>query len=259
MSILIGTSGYSYDDWRGPFYPVAVSKNKMLEFYAKEFSFTEINSSYYHLPSQNLFLSLAKRTPENFIFSVKAYKTLTHERQESVPEDIKKFCYSLEPLLQAEKLGAVLLQFPYSFHNQEENRRYLAGLKGLFLKSIPLAVEFRHHSWIKEATWDFLRTLEIGYVCVDEPGLKRLVNQTAICASEIAYVRFHGRNLAKWWKHEESYERYDYLYTLEEIGEWTPKINELAKQVKQVYIAFNNHYRGQAVRNARMLRELLQI
>ncbi|KUK84806.1 MAG: hypothetical protein XE00_0527, partial [Desulfofundulus kuznetsovii] len=93
----------------------------------------------------------------------------------------------------------------------------------------------------------------------DEPNIKGLVGQAATCTSEVAYVRFHGRNLAKWWKHEESYERYDYLYTLEEIGKWAPKINKLAKQAKQVFVAFNNHYRGQAVRNARMIRELLQV
>lgn len=257
-NIAVGTSGYSYIDWRGPFYPSALEKNKMLAYYATEFSFTEINSSYYHLPSPYLFVQLVKKSPENFIFTVKAYKSLTHERQESVKEDAKKFNSSLEPLLAAGKLGAVLLQFPYSFHNREKNRQYLAGLRELFTADIPIAAEFRHHSWAKEAVWGFLRSLEIGYVCVDEPELRGLVGREAVCTAKTAYVRFHGRNSANWWNHKQSYERYDYLYSEEEIKEWTPRIKNLGKEAKQVFVAFNNHYRGQAVQNAKMMRELLK-
>jgi uncharacterized protein YecE (DUF72 family) len=259
MQTFIGTSGYSYVDWCGPFYPSALDKNKMLEYYAKEFSFTEINSSYYHLPSPRLFVQLSKKTPEDFIFTVKAYKSLTHEREESVKEDTKKFCFALEPLLVAGKLGAVLLQFPYSFHNQEKNRHYLADLREIFTKAIPVVIEFRHYSWAKKATWDFLRSLDLGYVCVDAPKLRGLVGQETVCTTEIAYVRFHGRNSAKWWEHKNSYERYDYLYSEEEIREWAPKIQNLDKEAKQVFVAFNNHYRGQAVQNARMMREMLKL
>lgn len=258
MQIFIGTSGYSYEDWRGYFYPAKLGKNKMLEHYAREFSFTEVNSSYYHLPASRTFAQLAQKTPPHFIFTVKAYKSLTHERRGNVKEDAQRFCFALEPLLGAGKLGAVLLQFPYSFPNREENRHYLAALKEMF-EHIPLAVEFRHQSWIKEPTWKFLQSLGMGYVCVDEPELKGLVGQVVVHTAPVAYVRFHGRNREKWWRHEQAYERYDYLYSREEIQEWVPGIKDLSKEAKRVFVAFNNHYRGQAVQNARMLRELLKI
>lgn len=257
MQIFIGTSGYSYEDWRGYFYPTKLGRNKMLEYYAREFSFTEINSSYYHLPAARTFEQMAQRTPAHFVFTVKAYKSLTHERGSiTFREDAQKFCLALEPLLETGKLGAVLLQFPYSFSNREENRRYLAMLKEM-LKNIPVVVEFRHNSWIKRPTWEFLHSLELGYVCVDEPDLKGLVGQEIVYTAPIAYVRFHGRNREKWWKHKQAWERYDYLYSAEEIREWVPGIKGLGEKAGRVFVAFNNHYRGQAVQNARMLRELI--
>ena len=256
--IFIGTSGYSYNDWYGYFYPATIKKNKMLEYYAEEFPFTEINSTYYRLPSPHLLKQMAQKTPKDFIFTVKAYKSLTHERPENIAEDTKKFNLALEPLLETKKLGAVLLQFPYSFHNQEENRHYLAFLRQQ-LKDIPITVEFRHYSWVRKATWEFLRSLNLGYVCIDAPKLKGLIGSEIVCTAEVAYIRFHGRNAAKWWKHEQAYERYDYLYSKEEIQEWLPGIKKLSDEARRVFVAFNNHYRGQAVQNARLLRELLSI
>lgn len=254
--IFIGTSGYSYDDWLGYFYPPKLPRSKMLEYYAQEFPFTEVNSSFYALPSPKMCEGLAKKTPANFVFTVKAHKSMTHERPGNVEEFAKRFLFALQPLLGAGKLGAVLLQFPYSFHNTPENRRYLAKLNALF-STVPAVVEFRHHTWTGKATWDFLRELGLGYTCVDEPALKGLVRPAVVCTAPVAYVRFHGRNAAKWWNHEQAYERYDYLYTEEELREWVPGIKSLAAEAERVFVAFNNHYRGQAVINARMLREML--
>jgi len=254
--IYVGTSGYSYDDWREHYYPPGLNKGKRLEFYAREFSFVEVNSSYYTLLRPEVFRQLAAKTPPGFIFTVKGYKSFTHERGAEVAEDVKKFCFSLAPLLEKGKLGAVLLQFPYSFPGRPENKNYLAFLREA-LGSLPAVAEFRHQSWVREETWEFLRGLGFGYVCVDEPELKGLVGRAAVCTAPVAYVRFHGRNREKWWRHEQAYERYDYLYTEDELREWMPGIRSLAGEANQVFVAFNNHYRGQAVHNARQLKQML--
>jgi uncharacterized protein YecE (DUF72 family) len=209
--ILVGTSGYSYDDWRGAFYPLQLKKGDMLEYYAREFRYTEVNSTYYALPSQPAIARLAERTPPEFVFTVKAFKSMTHERQDSVAVDAGKFRFSLAPLIEAGKLGAVLLQFPYSFRCCQENRSYLARL-GEMLGDLPLAVEFRHAGWESEAVWEFLKRLNMACVAVDEPRLKGLVGGSAVLTASFGYIRFHGRNAGNWWQHEQAYERYDYLY-----------------------------------------------
>lgn len=255
--ILIGSSGYSYDDWRGTFYPVRLAKGGMLEYYAQEFSFTEVNSTFYHIPAARVMEALAKKTPRGFVFSVKAHGSLTHEREAESTGYAEKFRLALKPIEEAGKLGAVLFQFPYSFRNTPENRGYLARLRELY-PEVPAAVEFRHVSWEGEPLWGWLSALGFAYVCVDEPRLKGLVGPVAVRTADIAYVRFHGRNAAKWWRHGEAWERYDYLYSREELEEWLPRIKAVAAGAKRVFAAFNNHPRGQAVENARMLREMIE-
>lgn len=254
--IYIGTSGYSYRDWVGTFYPLGTSQKDMLSYYAQEFLFTEINFSYYRLPTPKIFESMLDKVPEGFIFTVKAFQSLTHERGDTVKEDALKFCEALKPLAEQDRLGALLLQFPYSFPCNDNNRSYLVFLREL-LGELPLVVEFRHNSWLKEATWVLLKSLGIGYVCVDGPRLAGLVTNVVKVTAPLAYVRFHGRNASKWWKHEQSYERYDYLYSEKELAEWVPRISLLSRQASRVFIAFNNHFGAQAVYNARMLKRLL--
>lgn len=255
--ILVGTCGYSYDDWRGAFYPARLAKGRMLEYYAQEFSFTEVNSTFYHIPAVRVMEALAKKTPEGFIFTVKAHASLTHEREAEFTGHTEKFRIMLRPLQEAGKLGAVLFQFPFSFHNNGENRDYLVRLRELF-PSIPVAVEFRHTGWVQESTFALLRSLDFAYACVDEPRLKGLVGPVTVRTAGFAYVRFHGRNAAKWWRHGEPWERYDYLYSQAELGEWVPRIKSMAEGAKRVFVAFNNHPRGQAVANARMLQEMIR-
>ncbi|RPF49478.1 uncharacterized protein YecE (DUF72 family) [Thermodesulfitimonas autotrophica] len=255
--ILIGTSGYSYDDWRGAFYPLRLAKGKMLEYYTREFSFTEVNSTFYHIPPARVMEALVKKTPEGFVFAVKAHGSLTHEREAEFTGHAGKFRAVLQPLEEAGKLGAVLFQFPFSFPNSPGNRDYLARLRELF-PDVPAAVEFRHASWVEQSTFDLLRSLNFAYVCVDEPRLKGLVGPVAVRTADFAYVRFHGRNAAKWWRHGEAWERYDYLYSQEELEEWVPRVRSVAEGSKRTFVAFNNHPRGQAVQNARMLRETIR-
>ncbi|MGQ9512863.1 DUF72 domain-containing protein [Thermodesulfitimonas sp.] len=255
--ILIGTSGYSYDDWRGAFYPLKLAKGKMLEYYAQEFLFTEVNATFYHLPPVQVMAALARKTPERFVFAMKAHGSLTHEREAEFTGHAAKFRAVLKPLEEAGKLGAVLFQFPFAFPNSPGNRDYLAYLRELF-PDLPAAVEFRHASWVEQSTFDLLRSLDLAYVCVDEPRLKGLVGPVAVRTASFAYIRFHGRNAAKWWQHREAWERYDYLYSEKELGEWLPKIEGVARGATRAFIAFNNHPRGQAVANARLLREMIR-
>ncbi len=253
--ILVATSGYSYDSWRGPFYPRDIDKRDMLSFYAREFPFTEVNSTYYRMPNRHMLYHMREKTPAGFSFVIKAYRGITHERRQP-EQDVALFREALTPLLESGRLACVLLQFPYSFRADSEGRDYLVKLAGL-LAEVPAVVEFRRRDWIVPATFDLLRELGFGYVCVDEPGYRGLVPPVVRATAEVAYVRFHGRNFEKWWNHEHAWERYDYLYSREELAEWVPRIKELEGQAGKVLVAMNNHYAGQAVINARMLREML--
>ncbi|MDI3298537.1 MAG: DUF72 domain-containing protein [Bacillota bacterium] len=250
--ILIGTSGYSYKDWIGPFYPPGLPERRMLEFYSRRFPFAEVNATYYRLPAARTFEAMLRHVPPRFLFTVKAYRSLTHERESGSERDARLFREALAPLLEGGRLGAVLLQFPYSFKNQEEERAWLGRLRR-WLADLPLVAEFRHEGWFQEATYAWLRELQVGFTCVDAPRLPGLPPPAAVVTSSTAYVRFHGRNAAKWWSHEAAYERYDYLYRAEELEEWLPRVRELAAGSGRLFVAFNNHYQGQAVVNARML------
>lgn len=254
--IYVGTSGYSYQDWVGPFYPAGTRQDEMLSFYAEEFSFTEINSTFYRLPYAKMFEAMLKKVPDNFIFTVKAFQGLTHQRGETVKEEAARMADALKPLITEGKLGAILFQFPYSFKVDPDNRAYLELLRELF-PGLPLVVEFRHYSWLNSETWSLLRSLGLGYVCVDAPRLRGLPGSTAQVTAPVAYVRFHGRNAATWWEHEEAWQRYNYLYTEKELSEWVPRIGFLARNSERVFVAFNNHFGAQAALNARMLKRLL--
>jgi len=251
--IFVGTAGYSYDDWKGPFYPEKVDKKEMLSFYALHFCFTEVNSTYYRLPNRFMMYNMQAKTPENFHFAIKAYKSLTHERTNN-GQDFTAFAEALQPLAESGKLGCVLAQFPQSFRLSGANVAYIKEL-GVRLAGFDTVVEFRHGEWVREDIFKFLAEQGLGFVCVDEPRLKGLVPPEARATGPVAYVRFHGRNSQKWWNHRESYERYDYLYPEDELA----RIGELARESKKVYVSMNNHYRGQAVTNARMIRDMLRL
>ncbi len=254
--ILVGTAGFSYPDWKGNFYPERFESRHMLEFYSARFPVVEVNSSWYAVPPPSRFASMAARTPEGFRFVVKAYQGITHKVPGS-REDFLTFLSSIQPLEESGKLAAVLAQFPWGFKDNPENRSYLRLLREM-MGSRPVVVEFRNQGWVREETWELLRELRLAFCCVDEPRLKGLVEPLAVYTAEPAYVRFHGRNSRTWWDRErESWERYDYLYSREELEEWRGKVTELDARAQDTYLIFNNHYRGQAVRNARMMAGLL--
>ncbi len=255
--ILVGTSGYSYKDWVGPYYPANLPKKEWLAFYAREFSTCEVNFTYYRMPDASILERMARKTPEGFLFTVKAFQGITHRRGESDPVPlIAEFSERLKPLIEAGKFGCVLAQFPYSFHATRSNREYLKRLREGFGK-LPVVVEFRSGDWIEDRTYEELRSFDLGFCCVDQPRLKGLVPPVALATADVAYVRFHGRNAAKWWDHQEAWERYDYAYSRDELGEWVPRLNELDAEVKRTFVFANNHWQGQAVDTARQLRLLL--
>lgn len=254
--LYIGTSGYSYKDWIGTFYPENTDKKDMLKLYAQKFKVSEINSTYYRIPHPALFYYLQQKVPADFKFTVKANQEMTHGREEN-PTIFKDFKESIKPLLEAGKFACVLAQFPYSFHNTPSNRDYLLRFKER-MNDIPLVVEFRNSYWVSNETFRILKNNDIGFCCVDQPQLKGLIPPVAEITSNLGYVRFHGRNKANWWEHEKAYQRYDYLYTEEELKEWIPKIKKIAEKTTDQYIFMNNHYKGKAVKNALMLIKLLK-
>lgn len=254
--LYIGTSGFSYQDWIGPFYPENIDKGNMLDFYARQFNTVEINSSYYRIMPAAVFYHLQRKVPADFKFSVKTNQAMTHirDKNETLFEEFKA---SLKPLLDHHKLGCILAQFPYSFHYNSTNLDYLLWLKEK-MDGLPLVIEFRNIHWIKDVVFDFLKKNEMGFCAVDQPPLEGLIPPLAIATSQLGYVRFHGRNKEKWWQPEQAYQRYDYLYSEQELQEWVPKIRQIANQTTDQYIFMNNHYKGKAVKNALMLMKLLR-
>jgi uncharacterized protein YecE (DUF72 family) len=249
----IGTSGFSYDDWIGPVYPEGMPAREHLSYYATLFPTVELNVTYYRVPSAGTVIGWVRKTPDDFLFAVKAYGELTHQRE---AQDFAGFVSAIQPLVEARKLGCVLAQFPYSFHPKPENRDYLRRLAEGF-GDIPVVVEFRNAGWATDETFDLLRAENLGYCCVDEPRLKGLMPPIAIATSPVAYVRFHGRNYAKWYAHDEAWERYNYTYSDGELREWTPRLRELDAETPLTLVYFNNHFQGQATKGARDLSQLL--
>ncbi|MFH1686690.1 MAG: DUF72 domain-containing protein [bacterium] len=244
--VRVGTSGYSFDDWRGRFYPDKVDKGKMLDHYVGFFSTVEINSTYYGIPHPAVTANMAKKAPAGFDFMVKVPQSLTHRRTD-LDSDVGKYLECLKPIAEHGKLAGLLAQFPYSFKFTPDHLDYL-GLCRRALEPHPLYVEFRHDSWVNRTMYDRLRALAIGYVAVDEPALPHLLKPDCFATTDIGYVRLHGRNSEHWWQGGAL--RYDYRYSEEELSQWKDKLDKLRRKVKSVYVYFNNCHLGQAAENA---------
>ncbi|HEX7474461.1 MAG TPA: DUF72 domain-containing protein [Dehalococcoidales bacterium] len=253
--IYFGTSGFSYKDWVGVFYPAGLPQREWLSFYAREFKTCEINSTYYAIPSAATVQALANKTGPGFLFAIKASQEITHQRQDSA-KTCEAFRQALQPMQETSKLGCILAQFPYSFDYNKDNWEYLARLRQN-LEGLPLVIEFRNARWLKVDVFDWLRKQGIGFCSVDEPQLPNLLPPICEATSRIGYVRFHGRNKEKWWQPEQAYERYDYTYKPEELSEWVPKIEKLAAATDQTFVFANNHWRGQSVTTIRQLQKML--
>jgi uncharacterized protein YecE (DUF72 family) len=255
--ILIGTSGFYYDDWKGEFYPQETLKKDYLEYYARNFKVLELNSTYYRIPEARQSMEMIKRSSGRLEFVVKASRQLTHEISDnSISDFLPLFIKGISPFMDEDLLGSVLLQFPQGFHYTTFNRHYLKSLID-GLSPVPVSIEFRQKEWLKDSVFDTLRELGAGFVCVDEPPLPALIPPVVIDTSDHGYIRFHGRNKANWYG-TDSKRRYDYLYSEDELKEWIPRILGLANKTKKTFVFFNNHAKAQAVNNARMLINLLK-
>jgi len=253
--ILIGTSGYSYEDWVGPFYPEILKKSDKLKHYALFFPYVELNFSYYRMPTPQGLRNLVNQTHESFLFSIKAHASLTHEISNAFKDDVKLFRDAVSVLASSNRLACVLLQFPYRFHHTTENRLYLADLAEE-LKEFPLAVEWRNDEWNTARVYDALQKRNIARVVTDLPNLPGLPPLDIQATADLQYVRFHGRNTTSFWSGD-NVSRYDYLYSSVELEPWVPRVKKMADKSKQLFVAFNNHHKGQAIQNAKELRSAL--
>lgn len=255
MEIKIGTSGYSFQDWVGNFYPRDIKKGKMFDFYVQYFTTVEINSTYYRIPHPAVMANIEKKSPVGFEFMVKTPEILTHKRAD-MEKAIDNFAKCLKPMEDSGKLKGLLAQFPYSFKYSPVNLEYLKYCQNS-LKPKPLFVEFRHNGWVNRTVYDVLRQSNIGYVAVDEPQLPGLLKPDCFNTIDTAYIRLHGRNSEQWWNGGPL--RYDYNYSREELEQWKERIAKLEGKAKKVFIFFNNCHLGQAVRNAREMIEMLKL
>jgi uncharacterized protein YecE (DUF72 family) len=243
--ILLGTSGWSYKEWVGPFY---TEKDKsMLRAYSKAFRTVEIDSTFYRYPSKGTVMGWVKYSPEGFIYTAKLPKLITHEKKlslsEGVEQDLQKFVELIEPLYLSGKLGCILIQLPPKF---EYKPKELEDFFKILPTQIKFAVEFREICWMRKETWALLQKYRVTYTIVDEPLLPPEMHVT----SNIAYFRWHGHGTRPW---------YNYRYRAEELEPWVPKLRDVAEKAERVYGYFNNHYHGYAVENCLQVLEMLGV
>jgi uncharacterized protein YecE (DUF72 family) len=242
-NILLGTSGWSYKEWIGPFY--SKGEKSMMKAHAKVFKTAEINSTFYAYPSNSTVMGWTKYSPHNHLFCTKLPKLITHNKKlnikDGVKEDLQRYCDLVRPLALNGKLGCILIQLPpkYSF-----DLEHLESFFRILPTEIRFAVEFRNKSWMNKETWPLLEKYNVAYCNVDEPLLPPEVHIT----TDFAYFRWHGHGHNPW---------FNYRYTKDELEPWVPKLKESSKQVKKIYGYFNNHFHGYAVENCLQVLEML--
>ena len=256
-AIRVGPAGWSYTDWEGTVYPKHGSKFDHLAYLASFFDTIEINSPFYRIPPPSHGRSWVRRVSSNpdFRFTTKVFRGFTHEKASLAAADVKAFRNYLDPLMESGRLGALLLQFPWSFKNSDEAREKLTKLFDAFAE-YPKALEVRHSSFQSDDFFRFLDEHDVGFVNVDQPLFSDSVKPSETVTGSVAYARFHGRNYQKWFAHEESWERYNYLYSKDELDPWVERIEKMATN-KDTYVITNNHFRGQAVVNATDIKRAL--
>lgn len=289
-TVRVGTSGWSYPSgegtWNGLFYPASRSKRAgtagfdELRFYAEHFDTVEVNSTFYGQPREEVTRSWVARTPPGFEFSVKLYQKFTHPKMfreaalsrapghagslldllaQVTPADIDEFRRGVAPLAEAGKLGPVLAQFPPSFTSDAASREYLAHLLRA-LGDYPVAVELRHKSWSDAFgdTLDLLNGFGAALVQIDEPQFRLSIRQNRLPnITGCYYMRLHGRNAAQWWHPGTRDDRYNYLYSADELREFSGPADAARRLVKKAYLYTNNHFSSKSVVNAVMLKHQL--
>jgi uncharacterized protein YecE (DUF72 family) len=246
--IRVGTAGFSYKDWEGPVYPKPKPASfDGLKFLAQSFDCIEMNVSFYRVPTASQVATWVERVAdrEQFRFLFKLYRGVTHDGDDA---PIAEFLEALQPA--RERLGAILLQFPFWFRNTQPNRARLSALASR-LDGWPCALEVRDRSWLIDPALQYLRQLNLNIVNIDLPQSADSVPPGAWTTGPVGYVRLHGRNAQAWFdKGAHRDQKYDYLYSGEELEEWCGRIRSIASATDSVYVVTNNHFGGQAVANA---------
>jgi uncharacterized protein YecE (DUF72 family) len=276
-NLRIGASGWNYPagrgTWNGIFYPptskgrrpkgAAKPKFDELAYYAEHFDTVEVNTTFYGQPKATVAETWAHRTPAGFEFSLKLYRKLTHADIPGVPsldaEAIDEYRRGIEPLAAAGKIGALLAQFPPSFKSTSESQGYLDALLQRF-RDYPVAVELRHRSWSDDfsSTLSLLNSHNAALTQIDEPKFKLSIRQNQLPnISGFYYMRLHGRNAQQWWKHDKSEDRYNYLYSADELKPISETADAARRLVKKFHLYFNNHFASKAVVNAVMIKQQL--
>lgn len=258
--IRIGPAGWSYEDWDGIVYPRPRPRNfHEAVFLAQFFDTIEINTSFYHPPAAKMTRAWVRRVAHNprFKFTAKLWQRFTHERNAN-REDEKTFKEGMAPLLEEGRLGALLLQFPWSFKNTRANREYIGGLAVVFVE-YPLVLEVRHSSWNKPEIFRMLADLRVGFCNIDQPVIGSSIAPSERTTAPVGYVRLHGRNYEHWFSSEERpEERYNYYYSVQELEPWAERIRNIAQSAEVTYVVTNNHFQGKAVANALQLVQLIR-
>ncbi len=257
----IGTAGWSYKDWEGIVYPRKKAAGfHALRFLAQYIDFMEINSTFYRMPVFKFALSWVKKVDQNphFLFAVKLHQDFTHQKENLSQKKADEFKFGIEPIAAYNLLGAVLIQFPWSFSHSSNNLHYLKRLFQIF-SGLPLALEVRHSSWDHPEFLRFLSDHKVAFCNIDQPVIGSSIQPTThVTNADFSYVRLHGRNYKNWFRKEaDRDERYNYLYSNKELEEWITRIKNLGEKSKKTFIVTNNHYRGQALANALQIKNKL--
>jgi len=255
----IGPSGWSYEDWYGIVYPEPAPRGfKPLGYLAQFFNAVEVNSSFYRIPSPRTTAAWVSLVPSDFRLTFKLTQIFTHQRADfPPPEEVRAFKEALKPVAEANRLGPLLIQFPWSFRYSPQAAEWLARLADAF-GEYERFFEVRHSSWARPEGLQAIATCG-GFCNIDQPKLRSCLRPTTHVFGESAYVRLHGRNAQHWFaENQPAFERYNYLYSTEELREWADRLDLLAAKARQVYVFANNHYKGQGPANALELRALLE-
>ena len=259
--IRIGPAGWSYKDWAGTVYPAPKPRGfDPLSYLAEYFDTIEINSTFYRPAAATTADEWIRRVAsrKDFRFTAELWSRVPHERGSAfTTADVDAVHDGMAPLLEADRLGAVLLQFPWSFKRTDENRQWLDDVTRAF-RRYPLVLEVRHESWNVPGFYQELADRGIGFVNIDQPRFRHSITPSATATSPVGYVRLHGRNYEDWFREGAGVEeRYDYLYSAAELDPWVERAKDVAAATLESFIITNNHFQGQAIANAVMLKAMI--
>jgi uncharacterized protein YecE (DUF72 family) len=270
--VRIGTAGWSYKDWDGIFYPSGMQRSRQhpLEYLARFFDTTEINTSFYGPLKPELAKLWCRRVGavnKNFLFTAKLYRAFTHSPSavmeptsaatiRPTDEDESRTREGLDAIAAEARLGALLIQFPVSFKNTSLNREYLDRLLRQFIE-YPRVVEVRHSSWNDAETLAAFSQKNVGFCNIDQPVLGRSLTPTEHVTGAIGYVRLHGRNYAQWFDSDNRNDRYNYLYNEGELAAWKERVESVSERAQTTYVITNNHFESKAGVNALELKAMI--